>query len=259
MGTIRTQENRPDTLQTVERALGVLEQFSAREPERGLTEIAEKLGVSKSMAHRLVATLVECGFLAQNPRTRRYRLGLRLLGLGAIVGDHLTLRRVALPHMEDLARQVGETIFLTMRDGAYGMVAARVEFKPSMNWVLGIGEWSDLTSGASNKIILAHLPAEEREAILARSGAPDRAERLRADLEQIRKQGWAFSVGEVTRHSAAVAVPILAQDGEVLAGLSIAGPAARFEAERVPDLVVRAQETALDVARHYRDSEGPAG
>lgn len=233
--------------------------FSSREPEWGLTDIADRLGISKSMAHRLVATLSDQGFLSQNPRTRRYRLGLRLLGLGAAVGDHLTLRRVALPHMEELAQQVGETIFLTMRDEDYGMVAARVELRPSLNWVLGIGERSDLTAGASNKIILAYLPAAERESVLSRSPAPLGAERLRADLERIRQQGWAFSAGEVTKNSAAVAVPVFSQGGEVIAGLSIAGPAARFDQGRIPELVVRAQETALNVTRNYLDSEGSVG
>lgn len=256
---IRTQANRAETLQTVERALAVLEQFSAREPEWGLTEIADQLGVSKSMAHRLLATLTERGFLIQDPRTRRYRLGLRLLSLGAVVGDHLGIRRVALPHLEELARQVGETVFLTIRDGVYGLVAARVELKPSMSWVLGIGERSLLTLGASNKILLAYMPEAEREAILARLPAAQGTERLLLELSKIRAQGWAFSTGEITLHSAAVAVPVLSQDGQVLAGIAIAGPSGRFEPERLPHLVLQAQETALQVARHYRDGEGPAG
>jgi DNA-binding IclR family transcriptional regulator len=235
----------------------VLELFTGRESEWGLTELAERTGISKSMAHRLLSTMADRGFINQNPRTRRYRLGLRLLGLGAVVGDSLRIRRVALPHMEAMARELGEAVFLTVPDQGSAVAVARVETNPGINWLLGIGERSPLTAGASNKILLAFLPAPEGEAVLARAAADGSADEqaLRAELEQIRRQGWAFSVGEVTRHTAAVAVPILGQESELFGGLSVAGPAARFTAERTAGLVVKAQEAALAIARHYLYSD----
>lgn len=252
---------RSDNLQTVERALMVLQLFSARMPEWGLTEMADRLGIAKSMTHRLLSTLADYGFVTQDPRTRRYRLGLSLLGLGAMVGDQLRIRRVAMPYLEVLARETGETVFLMILDRAYAMVAARVEMKQTVNWVLGIGERSPLTAGASNKILLAYLPDEERDAILARFaavGSPSDPVALRAELLQIQQRGWAFSAGEVTPLSAAVAVPIISQSGELLGGLSVAGPAVRFAADRIPELAAQAQESALHIARHYR-AEGSVG
>lgn len=243
----------------------MLEQFTARNPEWGLTELAERLGVSKSMAHRLLSTLMDRGFVAQNPRTRRYRLGLRLLGLGAVVGDNLRIRQVALPHMEALARATGESVFLTVLEDQCAMPVARVELRHTVDWLFGVGERSPLTAGASNKVLLAFLPPEQQEALIAAaaaeagSSAARDPEELRAELARIRAQGWAFSVGEVTPHSAAVAVPIFTRDGEIVASLAVAGPASRFTAEVIPGLIDRALEAALAIARHYRDGHGPVG
>lgn len=244
-------------LQTVERALLALTHFSAREPEWGLTELADRLGISKSMAHRLLATLVDHGFVEQNPRTRHYRLGLRLLGLGAVVGDNLRIRRVALPHMEALATEVGETVWLTVVDHQSAVAVARVETRPGIDWLLAIGERTPIWAGATNKILLPYLPAAEQAEIIAHAEATGAADgdRLRAELAHIREQGWAFTMGEVTSLTAAVAVAIIGQKGELLGGLSVAGPAARFTPDRVKELVVSSQAAAMAIARHYQYGE----
>lgn len=252
---IPTNAGAGGNLQTVQRALQVLELFTAREPEWGLTEVAERLAISKSMAHRLLATLMDHGFLQQHPRSKRYRLGLRLLGLGALVGDRLEIRRVALPHMEALARGVGETVFLTVVDRRSALAVARVEGEQSVNWLMGIGENFPLTRGATNKVLLAYLQPAEQEEILTGVAMPAEAEAIRADLAEIRQQGYAFSVGEVTFQTAAAAVPIISPQGGLIAGLSLAGPMARVTSQRLPDLVAALQETALRIAQHYPYAE----
>lgn len=239
----------------------VLEAFTAKEPEWALTDLAQHVGISKSMAHRLLATMMDRGFIDQNPRTRRYRLGLRLLGLGAVVGDHLRIRQAALPHMEALAGRVDESVFLNVVDHEAATMVARVDLRASINWRLNIGERSPLIFGASNKILLAYVESSVQELVIAKAAASGLVDpgQLRAELTQIAQRGWAFTVGEVTRLTAAVAVPIIGERGDLLGGLSIAGPAGRFPAERVPELALWAQEEAMAIARHYQYGDSTVG
>lgn len=249
---IVTQAVQSSSLQTVNRALQVLDLFTTRSPEWGATEVAERLGISKSMAYRLLITLSEHGFLQQDPKSKRYRLGLRLLGLGSLVGDQLEVRRIALPIMESLAHSVGETVFLTVPHQRWAVAVARVEAGPAVHWLMGIGERFPLTSGASNKVLLAFMDPAVQQEVIAAAVAEEQVDvdQLRAELARIRAQGYAFSVGEVTYQTAAVAVPILSGTGQLVGGLSVAGPSGRITPERAPDLAVATQDATIAIARH---------
>ena len=104
-------------IQAIERAVGILNAFTVNEPELGVTELAEKVGLHKSTVHRFMVNLDAAGLVERNPRTGRYRLGLHIFELGGLVMQQMNLWDEALPFLEGLVRDTGETGHLAVLDG----------------------------------------------------------------------------------------------------------------------------------------------
>ena len=258
---IRRESPAPDRglLQTVERALQLLELFTHDTPEWGLSDAARQLGLPKSVTFRLVETLAVHGYLSQNPDNKRYRLGLQLLALGAVVTERMDLRRAAQPHMEELAQGTGETVFLMALEGDQAAVVAKVDSASPIRVHMALGVPAPLTLGASNKVMLAFLPPERIERILAQPlptmtgrGATS-VQQLRQDLAGIRRSGWAYTAGEVTPDVAGLGVPILDRRGHLLGGLSLGGPASRLTPQKAARILPILRSAAQEIAKALGD------
>ncbi len=241
-------------LQTVDRALRVLLKFDEAHPEWSSAELAQELGLHRSIVYRILVTLEQHGFVTQSDRRGRFRLGLKLVELGNVVLSNLDLRQVAHPVMARLVRETGESAFLTVISGDESVCVDKIDSPQPIRVALTIGGRYPLHAGASNKILLAYAPAECIDAYIAKGLAqitPDTItdpKQLREDLAQIRRQGWAYSVGELTPGVAAIAVPLRDSNGEVVAGLSIANLASRFSEDRRPMLVEMLCEAAEEIS-----------
>ncbi|MFZ5822936.1 MAG: IclR family transcriptional regulator [Bacillota bacterium] len=239
-------------LQSLDRALAALELFTPDRPALDLSEVAARLGAGRSTVHRLCSTLVARGYLTYDQRTREYRLGLAAIRLGNAALAGLDVRQAARPHLIRLAELTGEFTFLLVAQDDSAIVVDRVEGSHPLRLTLNPGAPWPLHAGASNKVLLAHLPADRVDTYLSRNltrvteRTPVDPEALRADLLQIRAQGHAFSVGELTPDVAAYAVPIL--DGEnLLGGLCVAGPASRLRGR--DEILVDLKRAAWEIAR----------
>jgi len=241
-------------LKTVDRALQVLLQFNDAHPEWGTGELAQILGLHRSIVYRILTTLERRGFLTQADHRGRFRLGLRLVELGNVVLANLDLRQVARPIMARLVRETGESAFLTVLSGDESVCVDKIESSQAIRVTLTIGGRYPLYAGASNKILLAHLPPETIDEIIAtglEAITPDTITdpvRLKEDLARIRQQGWAYSVGELTPDVAAVAVPLWNSNGSLVAALSIAGLASQFGEDRLPLFISKARQTAEEIS-----------
>ncbi|MFQ5855880.1 MAG: IclR family transcriptional regulator C-terminal domain-containing protein [Anaerolineae bacterium] len=230
-------------LKTVDRALKVLLRFDEEHPEWGSSELADALGLHRSVVYRSLATLENRGFVARVDGSARFRLGLKLVELGNIVLSGIDLRRIAHPEMVRLAKETGASAFLTVVSDDESVCIDRVDSPQRVRVTLNVGRRYPLHAGASNKLLLAYLPPEARAEVIAR-GLPAYTpntitgpEALEEDLAIIRRQGWAFTVGELTPEVAAIGVPVRDSNGEVVAALSIAGLASRFSEDRLPQLL----------------------
>ncbi|HEY64507.1 MAG TPA: IclR family transcriptional regulator [Caldilineae bacterium] len=241
-------------LQTVDRALQVLLQFDEAHPEWSAAELAQQLGLHRSIVYRILATLERRGFVTQADRRGRFRLGLKLVELGNVVLANMDLRQVAHPVMERLVRETGESAFLTVVSGDESVCVDKIDSPQPIRVTLTLGGRSPLHAGASNKILLAYLPPKAIDAYIAKGLeqiTPDTItdpQQLKEELAQIRKQGWAYSVGELTPGVAAMAVPLRNSNGEVVAGLSIANLASRFSEDRRPMLIQKLREAADEIS-----------
>ena len=247
-------KNSATSLKTVNRALDVLLLFSEEHPEWSVAELSQALGLHRSIVYRILCTFEQRGIVTRSNTGGHYRLGLKLVELANVVLASMDLRQVAHPVMERLVRETGESAFLTVVSEDESVCIHRIESSQRVRVTLTIGGRYPLYAGASNKLLLAYLPTKKTDEIIARGLkqlTPDTItgpDRLREDLAKIRRQGWAFSVGELTPGVAAVATPLRDSNGEVVAALSIGGLASRFSENRLQTLIEIICQAAEEVS-----------
>src|SRR5215472_6486353 len=153
--TTRLTGARGTGLKSVRKAIHVLEAFSVREPRLPLTEIARRVGLPMSTAHRSLTTLHAEGFVQRDAERDQYRLGIRLLELGSIVLSTMELHREALPFIETLARESGETIHLGILDGTQVVSIEKMDSLHGLASNITIGKGAPAYCTGVGKALLA--------------------------------------------------------------------------------------------------------
>lgn len=242
-------------IQVVERAVDVL-RVLARGPA-SLTEVAQATGLPKGTAFRILGSLRYEDMVVKDPLDNRYMLGtgfLRLTrnplqGLAAVAA-------LARPALTEVWRSTEETITLHARLGPDRVCVEELQSPHPIRYMAGVGVRAPLHVGSAGKVLLAFMPADERERILRRVPLEPMtprtivdAEALVAELDEVRARGWAGSAGERVPNAAAISVPVRVREDLVLA-LSILGPADRLTEDRqmaaLDDL--RAAAAAIEAA-----------
>jgi IclR family transcriptional regulator, pca regulon regulatory protein len=248
--------------QSLERGLAVLTAFKPDRPALGITELAQELGLTRSTTHRYVATLASLRYLEQDQETRRYRLGPRVLDLGFSMLGSLDLREIAGPHLRWLTDTTGHTSNLGIRDDTDVILIDRVRGRPGryhhLENNLHVGSRLPAYCSATGKALLAFLPKPDLDEVLDRIDLAQRGPRtmtdkksLLADLDQVRRTGIAVNDEELDTSLRAIAVPVRARSGEVVAAVNVAIPWSPVNmTELVSRLGSAVQETARQIAEH---------
>jgi len=256
-------------IQAIERAVSILNAFSAEDPELGVTELAERLGLHKSTVHRFMVNLDAAGLVERNPRTGRYRLGLRIFELGSLVMQQMNLWDEALPFLEGLVRDTGETGHLAVLDGGEAIYIERVEARRALRVPSAIGRGYPAHATNLGKVLLADLPHERVETIIAERGLAaytphtitDR-DLLVAELERIRELGYAIDNEEYDEGLRCIGAPVRDHSGHVVAALGIGGPVTRITHDRVSELAGLVMAAANGLSRrlgaHQSGAYAPA-
>jgi DNA-binding IclR family transcriptional regulator len=215
-----------------------------------MSEIAERLGLKTSTAHRIITALERHGLIEREHATKRYRLGLALFALGATAADGTGLRKLCRPALLRLAGETGDTVFLMARSGLNVVCVDRQEGAYVLDSLTGhIGGQIPMGVGPASEAILAFLPEDEAEAIIeANTPLYARyhdlsADKIRSRLPQIRAQRYALDHGELVAGISALAVPILPPKRDAVASIAINMTSARLAPERLEALLglLRAQ------------------
>jgi IclR family transcriptional regulator, pca regulon regulatory protein len=226
-------ESGTGTSQSLERGLAILSAFDSDRPLIGVSELSRELALSRSTAHRYIATLARLGYLQQDPDSKRYRLGPKVLDLGFSAINSMDVREISAPHLRRLSDETGHTVNLAILDGTDVVYIERCRTaQPGQREIdlnLHVGARLPAYCTAMGKAILAFVPEDRREAIIERidfvSRGPntitDPAE-FRAELERIRVSGFAVNDEELAYGLRSIAAPIQAHSGEVLAALNLA-------------------------------------
>jgi DNA-binding IclR family transcriptional regulator len=204
-----------------------------------LTEIASRAGLPRPTTHRLLRALIAEGAVAFDAHRKRYVLGLGLFHLAARAGNTLGLRDLARPTLLRLTASLGETLFLLVHN-AYDAVCIERSAGPLpiRSFTGDIGGRVPLGIGQGSKAILAFLPAAEQDEIVRHNvprmrdfGGPDEAS-LRAELAQVRRDGYCGGASGLIPGMAGLGAPILDEGGRPVAALSIGTTTDRLTPER---------------------------
>ena len=249
-------------VRSVERAIAILDVLAQGGWRTG-AEIARELHVHRSTALRLLGTLERHAMVERDPRSAKYRLGRRLPQLASVVTGESDLRSLARPVCESLAGALGETVTLDVLVAdeivPIEQATASTSVVAAVNW---LGRRTPVHCTASGKVILAFGPTAVRERVLGRplerstahtiTGASD----LNAQLSEALEDGFARTYEELEVGLDAIAAPVFASGGEVVAALDVSGPSHRLRAEGRPELVRLTLDAAADLSRRlgYRGS-----
>ncbi|MDI3298576.1 MAG: IclR family transcriptional regulator [Bacillota bacterium] len=238
------------------RALRLLEQFTARQDEWGVRELALATGMSKATVSKVMATLRAYGYVVQDPLTRRYRLGPAFISGGRVAARRLNVVEAARPLLERLAAQTGETAVLMLRAGFRSVCVAIADAPRPIRVAATVGRYASLHAGASNKPILAFLGDEEIEEYLASPFFVPRGPRsiadpaaMRAHLAEIRRAGFATSESEVEPGVSACGAPVFASGGVVVGAVSVSGPSDRLTGEAMAEATGHVRRAAEELSR----------
>lgn len=223
-------------LQTVQKAIEVLNLFSVEHPEWGVSELARALAFPKSSTSDLVSTLAEQGLLRRTS-TGKYTLGWRIVTLSQVLLSTTNFRTEARRVMESLIARFGETVHLaTLENGQIIYVDKLQGTRAIQVSVTGVGYLLHAHCSGVGKVILAGRSWEEVQQILVSQGMPRRTpntittpEAFREELARVHTQGYAYDQEEAVEELCCVAAPIYDHTGEVVAAMSLSVPAYRFE------------------------------
>lgn len=225
----RTGQPATRQIDSVQRAIAVLDAFAEAGTELGTNEIARRTGINVSSISRLLSTLTGAGLVQYLPASGRYRLGIRILQLASAARESLDVRTLARPYLEELTEITAETSTLSIPGEHDVMTLDFVQSRLSVRSVAHIGRNSVPHATATGKIFLACGGTLRDEALVAFTGRTivDRRA-LDAEIERTRERGWAQAIGEREEDLNGVAVPVLDEHAQLIAILGVQGPASRF-------------------------------
>jgi len=242
-------------VQSIERALDILEVFTFNESELGLVDISRKTGLSKGTTYRLVYTLVRRGYLRQNSKTGKYHLGPAAFQLGAVAMSHMEIRRVSRSILEDLCEETGETVHLVVEDKGEVLYIDKVDSPQSIRMNSFIGQRLLMHCTAVGKAILAYMDIEDVKRIIETKKMLKHTrntittwEDLLKNLEQVREKGYSFDDEENEEGLRCVGAPVRDFTGNVIAAISVSAPSMRLSNEKIEDVAAKVKDSAARIS-----------
>ena len=230
---MRPSEGSTGTSQSLARGLAILSTFHSDRPLIGVSELSRGLELSRSTVHRYVATLAKLGYLQQDPDSKRYRLGPKVLDLGFAALNSMDLLEVSAPHLRRLSDETQRTVNVAILDGTDVVYIERCRAaRPGQQQIdlnLHVGARLPAYCTAMGKAILAFLSEERLEEVIERIDFVPRGpntltdpKAFREELVKVRASGIAINDEELAYGLRSIAAPIYSQSGDVLAALNLA-------------------------------------
>jgi IclR family transcriptional regulator, pca regulon regulatory protein len=232
------RDSSPDFIEALARGLDVIQAFKPRQPVMSLAAVAGAAGLARPTARRVLLTLEQLGYVRAVPGG--YELTPRVLDLGSAYVLSHNLWDVARPHIERLVARTHESSSIAQLDGSDIVYVARVAVPKIITLAVTIGTRFPAMQTSLGKVLLAALPPDEAERVLAepsRSGIaprwqPDKAQR-QAVLREVRARGWALTDEQLALGIRSVAAPLRDGDGRVIAALNVTVHAAETSVEKL--------------------------
>lgn len=241
-------------VQSIDRAVAILECFSENKSELKLSEIVNKLDLNKSTVHGLLNTLKHHGFIDQDQETQKYRLGLRFLIFSDLVISSIDVGNIASQVIERVCEEIEETVHIAMLDGLDVVYIGKMECNKSIKTSTKIGAKFPAYYTADGKIILCYMDKEKLNELL-----PDKIKSLTTStitdkqkilkkLEEIKDKGFAVDNEEVMQGLSCVAAPIINHTGAVKYSLSVTGPTVRMTEDKIKEYAKIIKEATNEIS-----------
>ena len=241
---------------SVKKALSVLELFTEQAETLSIKEIAEKLHTRSGTIFPVLATLTQYGYLERHSESKKYSLGLALLGKGTLVLRRLDIRDRAQPHLKELLTHLNENVHLAILDELKVMYIDRKEAAPSLMIRSYIGKRAPAHCTALGKVLLAHLDDRELQGFLEKEKLVRLTDNtitnprdFAAELEKVRKDGFAIDNEEFQKGGLCIAAPIKSYQNKVVAWLSVSIPKSRFSDKHAQKIIREVKKAALNTSR----------
>jgi IclR family pca regulon transcriptional regulator len=219
--------------QSLERGLAILSLFRPGRPLLGVSELSREIQLSRGTTHRYVATLAKLGYLQQDPSSKKYRLGPRVLDLGFSAINSMELRAISAPHLQQLSDATGRTTNMAILDGVDILYIERCrsaqQRQREIDLDLHVGSRLPAYCTSMGKILLAALPTDQLDVRLAEIELAQRGpntittrDRLLSELRHVRASGLAVNNEELAYGLRSIAAPVRDQTGEVVAAINLA-------------------------------------
>jgi IclR family KDG regulon transcriptional repressor len=242
---------------SLERALQILNAFTGERTRLTLSQLSEILSLSRATVLRLCSTLVNYGFLNQDPASKEYSLGLRLFELGSIVFHSFSLRKTASPFLDQMHKKLGKTLFLAiLEQGQLVYIDKREDAHNPITFTSKIGTRRPPYWGMLGPMLMAHLPDSEVEKLLKKNPLTPttkksftKKEDFKKWLGQIRKDGFAVDEERTFDGITGLAVPIHDFRGKVIASLAVCFITSAVDSRELKRIIQEAQGTALEISR----------
>jgi IclR family KDG regulon transcriptional repressor len=236
-------DSSPDSVSSVLKVFGIL-QALGEQKEIGVTELSQRIMMSKSTVYRFLQTMKTLGYVNQEGETDKYTLSLKLFELGGKALEHQDLIQIADVQMHRLGKLTKETLHLGALDEDSVVYLHKIDSEYNLRMYSRIGRRCPLYSTGLGKVMMAWLPEEEVRSMLAKVTFERFTERtlsnvdeVLAELVQVREQGYAEDNEEMEPGLRCFAVPIYSRMGRIIAGLSLSLPLVRFSEENKDELV----------------------
>lgn len=256
-------------VQAIGRASLILDVLGQSPQGISVRELSDRINLPKGTTHRLLSSLAYYGYVRQDPESRDYFLGFKLVELGNRLLNQLDFRTEAKPFLMDLAERTKETVHLVILDQNEVLYVDKMESYENhsgLRMASKVGSRTTAHSSAVGKVLLAQLSEKELDAFIEEKGVPRKTEntivdpkKLKAHLKLVRSKGYAFDDEENEKGIRCVAAPIRNEIGRVVAALSISCPTVRITRKTIQE-TLREQviETALNISQKLGFREGEA-
>lgn len=222
-------------VKSLKKALDVLDCFTAKTPELGITEISTQLDLYKSNVHNIIQTFEQCGYIEKNPDNNKYHLGMKILELSYVINTSLGIHKIIHPFMSALSNEINEIVYFAIPKEGRILYLEGTYPTTSYSARSMVGETAEMYCTSLGKAILAFLPLKQQEEAIAAqsmtsytSSTIQTRQQLTEELISIKERGYSLDNMEHEIGIRCIGVPVYKRDGNLIGAVSISGPSPRI-------------------------------
>jgi IclR family KDG regulon transcriptional repressor len=244
------------TVQTIDRAIDIIELLSTEKEGMGVTDIGKRLDLHKSTVHRLLNALAERGYIEKEPKHGYYKIGLKFIEITSLYLNKLELKTEAQPYLRRLAEIVGQPVHLAILDGGEAVYIEKIEALNSMRMYSQIGKRVPVHCSAIGKVLLSGLEKNSMDALLDKyefsaltKNTIKTKNELARQVQNVRKLGFAVDDEEHEQGVRCIAAPVYDYTGRIIAAVSVSGDKRILEKNKDEEISMYVIDTAGEISK----------